>query len=100
MSHHRSSTLLTLLVGGAIGAGLALLFAPDSGAATRRRIKESVGDAGDWATDAYDDARNKVTGSADKVKQIVTDRKDDVVSAYEAGKEAFYRGKERLTKES
>ena len=100
MSHHRSSTILALLVGGAIGAGLALLFAPDSGAATRRRIKESVNDASDWATDTYEDARSKVTESTEKVKQIVTDRKDDVVSAYEAGKEAFYRGKERLTKES
>ena len=100
MSDHRGSTLLTLLLGGAIGAGLALLLAPDSGAATRRRIKESIGDAGDWATDAYEDACGKVTESTEKVKQIVTDRKDDVVSAYEAGKEAFYRGKERLTKES
>ena len=74
MSHHRGGTLLALLVGGAIGAGLALIFAPDSGAATRQRIRDSVDGAGD--------------------------RKDDVVSAFEAGKEAFYRGKERLTKES
>jgi gas vesicle protein len=100
MSHHRSGTLLALLVGGAIGAGLALIFAPDSGAATRQRIRDSVDDAGDWATDAYDDARNKVTESTEKVKQIATDRKDDVVSAFEAGREAFYRGKERLAKES
>jgi len=100
MSHHRSGTLLALLAGGAIGAGLALLFTTDSGAEARRRIRDSVDDAGDWATDAFDDARNKVTESTEKVKQMATDRKDDVVSAFEAGKEAYYRGKEKLCKES
>lgn len=100
MSNHRGGTLLALLAGGAIGAGLALLFAPDSGAATRRRVRESVDDAGDWATDAYEEARSKVTESTEKVRQIAAGRQDDVVSAYEAGKEAFHRGKERLCKES
>lgn len=100
MSEHRGGTLLTLLIGGAIGAGLALLLAPDSGPALRQRIRGSVDDAGEWATDTFDEARDKVTEGTDKVKRIATDKKDDVVSAYEAGKEAFYRGKDRLTQES
>lgn len=98
--HHRGSAFLAFLAGGVIGAGIAMLYAPDSGNATRRKIKDSVDDAGDWAKDTYEDAKYRVSEGKDKVKQIVTEKKDDLASAYEAGKEAFYRGKERLTKES
>lgn len=100
MSEHRSSTLLTFLLGGAIGAGLALLLAPESGSEMRHKLRESVDEAGDWATETFEDARYKVTDSAEKIAQIATDKKDEVVTAFEAGKDAFHRGKERLTGES
>lgn len=100
MSEGRGNTLLAFLVGGVIGAGLALLYAPDSGAATRRKIKDTVDDAGDWAKDAYQDTRYKVVEGAERLKETVARKKDDVVSTIEAGKEAFCKGKERLTKES
>lgn len=38
-------------VGGLVGAGLALLFAPQSGDATRRKIIEAVEDAKEEITD-------------------------------------------------
>jgi gas vesicle protein len=38
MDKHPSNTLLALLAGVAIGAGLGILFAPDSGENTRRKI--------------------------------------------------------------
>jgi len=96
MSHHRGGTLLTLLIGGAIGAGIALLLAPGTGEETRRRLMETVDDAADWATDACEDACDKLNDTTDKVRQIAADKKDDVVSAFEAGKDAFHRGKEKL----
>jgi gas vesicle protein len=88
------------LVGGAIGAGLALLFAPASGAETRKRIKDGTEDAGDWAKDRYQDARYKVTENTGKVKAFVNEKREDLHSAFEAGKEAYSRGKERLSGES
>lgn len=97
---NRGNTFFAFLIGGAIGAGLALLFAPNAGVDTRRKIKEGFEDAGDWAKDKYQDARYRVTDSTGKVRQMVSDKKEDLQAAYQAGKDAFYREKERLTKES
>jgi gas vesicle protein len=47
MDKNPSNTLLALLAGVAIGAGLGILFAPDSGEKTRRKIKDGVDEAGD-----------------------------------------------------
>lgn len=99
MENNRS-TFLAFFVGGLIGAGLALLFAPQAGNDTRRRIKEGFEDAGDWAKDKYQDTRYRVTEGTGKVKQMVTDKKEDISAAFEAGKEAYYKGRERLSKES
>jgi gas vesicle protein len=98
--NNSKSVAVAFLVGGAIGAGLALLFAPDSGTETRRKIKEGVEDAGDWAKDKYQDARYKVSEGTGKVRSFVSDRREDLQSAFEAGKEAYNKGKERLVKES
>jgi len=47
MDNNPSNTLLALLAGVAIGAGLGILFAPESGEKTRRKIKDGVDEAGD-----------------------------------------------------
>lgn len=98
--NNSKSVAVAFLVGGAIGAGLALLFAPDSGHETRRKIKEGVEDAGDWAKDKYQDARYKVSEGTGKVKSFVSDRREDLHSAFEAGREAYNKGKEKLARES
>lgn len=98
--NNSKNVAVAFLVGGAIGAGLALLFAPTSGNETRRKIKEGFEDAGDWAKDRYQDARYKVAEGSDKVKSFVSDRREDLQSAFDAGKEAYHRGKERLAREA
>ncbi|MBI5643717.1 MAG: YtxH domain-containing protein [Deltaproteobacteria bacterium] len=100
MGTNRGNALFAFLLGGAIGAGIALLYAPGKGVDTRRRIKDGLEDAGDWAKDRYQDTKYRVSEGTGKVKQIITDKKDDIQAAYEAGREAYYKGKERLTKEA
>ena len=98
--NNSKSVAVAFLVGGAIGAGLALLFAPDSGTEIRRKIKEGTEDAGDWAKDKYQDARYKVSEGTGKVRSFVSEKREDLQGAYEAGREAYNKGKERLARES
>lgn len=94
------STVLTFLIGGIVGAGIALLYAPNSGTDTRRKLKEGLEDAGDWTRDKYNDAKYRVSETAGRVRQMAVDKKEDFHAAVEAGKEAYYKGKERLLRES
>lgn len=100
MSDRGGNTLLVFLVGAAVGAGLALLYAPSSGEEARRRIRDGVDGAGDWAYDKYSDTRDRISEGTDKVKNFTGDRKEDISSAYEAGKDAYHKGREKLLKES
>jgi gas vesicle protein len=50
-SNHKAGSVLTsLLIGGLVGAGLAMLFTPHSGRKMRRRITDMAEDARDYAT--------------------------------------------------
>ncbi|TAN62776.1 YtxH domain-containing protein [bacterium] len=95
MSNNNGSMALAFIVGGLVGAGIALLYAPASGAETRKRIRKGVGDACDLATDKYHDALESLEESAGKVRQLAEDKKADIKAAYDAGKDAYYKSKER-----
>lgn len=47
MSNNTSKTLLTFVVGAAVGAALGILLAPDKGSETRRKLMEKGSDFGD-----------------------------------------------------
>lgn len=100
MESGKSTALLAFLLGGIAGAAIALLYAPSSGAETRKKLRDGLEDAGEWTKDRCADTKDRLGESADKIRQMVSDRKEDLTAAYESGKEAFYRGKERLTKET
>jgi gas vesicle protein len=104
MRHHEdegynaSSVLLSFLLGGLVGAGVALLFAPSSGNETRRRIREIADDAIDMADDYVEQVKSKVTSSVEKGKDFYEEKKSVISSAIEAGKEAYEKEKEKLSK--
>jgi len=100
MSDRGGHTFLAFVVGAVVGAGIAFLYAPTSGDETRRRIKESVDGAGDWAYDKYSDTKDRISEGTERVKQFGGDRKEDLVTAYEIGKDAYHKGKEKLLKET
>ncbi len=54
--------LLAFLLGGVVGAGLALLLAPLSGAETRKRIGDVAKGVKEKAEGAIEDIRDKVKG--------------------------------------
>ncbi len=64
-------------VGVAAGAALALIYAPQSGARTRRQIKRAVSDAGDYIKDTAD----SVQDLADKYLKRGREAVDDVMDS-------------------
>jgi len=56
-----------LLLGAVIGAGIALLTAPESGRRTRRKIHRAAVDVRDTTTDRWDDLADEVKGKIDDV---------------------------------
>ncbi|MBM1107710.1 YtxH domain-containing protein [Aurantibacter crassamenti] len=89
-----TNTLLGIITGTAIGAAVGILFAPDSGVNTRRKIKTQAIDAKDSLAETAIDLRNQVAETASVKKEnldsqlesIVTNvsyKADDVISTLE-----------------
>lgn len=94
-----SSIFLSFLLGGLVGAGVALLLAPKSGPETRQRIKELAEDVKEKAEGYVGQAKSRVTSAIEKGKGLVEEKKSIITTAVEAGKDAYEKEKERLAKE-
>lgn len=75
MSGRNSDTLLALLAGAAIGAGLGILFAPDKGSKTREKIKGSLDDFQQDIKSKFnsfeEEAKEKFSGTKEDLKETV-----------------------------
>lgn len=88
-NNHSGGTVLGFLLGGVIGAGLALLYAPASGEETRRRIRQGVDKTKARTQEEYETLLAEIEERLDAIKSSVQEKKDEVRAAYEAGKEAY-----------
>lgn len=88
--------IFSFFLGGLVGAGVALLFAPKSGKETREKIKELAGDAVEKAEGVIEQVKGKITSAVEKGKGLYEEKKSIVTTAIEAGKEAYE--KEKLAK--
>lgn len=93
------SVFLSFLLGGIVGAGFALLLAPQSGDETRKKIRQLTDDVKGKTMDYVEEVKGKVTTGIDRGKDYYEEKKSVVASAIEAGKEAYEKEKERLSKE-
>lgn len=94
------SVLMSFILGGIVGAGIALFFAPKSGSETRQRIKDFAEEVKDKAQNYIEDAKEKISTGLDKGKGFYQDKKSILSTAFEAGKEAYEKEKDKLSKES
>lgn len=103
----QSGTLSSFFIGAAIGAGLALLFAPQSGARTRRDLqrrarraqrtaRKVANDVTDTVVDKFHDARRQVEQRIDSARQAIEVKKEQVHRAMEAGRAAAQQAREEL----
>jgi gas vesicle protein len=83
------SVLLSFLLGGMVGAGLALLMAPQSGQETRRRIRELAEDVKGKASEYVEHTKERVSATVGKGKEMFEGQKSALAAAIEAGKEAY-----------
>ncbi|WP_455379379.1 YtxH domain-containing protein [Petrachloros mirabilis] len=63
---------LMFLAGLTVGVGTGLLIAPESGARTRRRLRNYAEDLGDQISDIADDTKIKVERFIDRGKDLVS----------------------------
>ncbi len=80
-----SSILLPFLVGGLVGAGVALLLAPKAGKELRKDIR-----------DLASDTRDKVGLTIDRGKELYEESKTAITNAIDAGKKAFMEEREQV----
>ena len=87
MSEEKStsrSTLTVFAVGALIGAGIALLYAPQSGKDTRKMLVKK----GKML-------RNKAQDTVETAQEYIKDRKADLVAVFDHGKEALHDTKHK-----
>ncbi len=72
--------MLALLTGAAVGAGIGILYAPDSGKATRKKIKRKVEDTGHDISERLSHAKAELTKSATEQKELIDRKLDEAVS--------------------
>jgi gas vesicle protein len=84
-----ASLALAFLLGGALGASLALLFAPEGGPQTRARLRGLATDLKDRSVNLADDLRDRVEDVLEEGKEIFDEKKTILSAAYQAGKEAM-----------
>ena len=82
------TVLIAFAAGALIGAGIALLYAPQSGEETRRLIAEKAEELKQQAMERYEQG-----------KGTLRDKKEQLTAALEAGKEGYRDAKSRSGKE-
>ena len=86
----REAGVGSFIIGLAVGAGVALLFAPRTGEATRRDIQRSAQRMGDQA-------QNLVTGVADSVSQTIQDARMRVETRIGAARDSVDLKRRQVT---
>jgi gas vesicle protein len=81
-----SKTLFGFIAGAAVGAALGILFAPDKGTETRRKISEQ-------SNDLADNIKGKFTDLVDGVKEKFSTIKGEAEDVVDKGYSAYNRKK-------
>jgi gas vesicle protein len=107
MDEDYKKVALAFLIGGAVGAGIALLYAPQSGRDTRkdivktaRRVKKEtvnlVEDAVDSINDFASDVKDKVSDIIDRGKDLSEDAKKEVLRNLEQGQKIIEKQRKKV----
>lgn len=90
-----SSVFLAFVLGGVVGAGIALLMAPQSGSETREKIRDLADDMKGKASGYAGQIKGKVSSAVEGSKEYLDEKKSLIAAAIDAGKEAYEKEKEK-----
>jgi len=104
-----AAAALMLLAGGIIGAGLALLYAPQSGERTRRdlcrtarkvktKADEAVEDLAENITDLVDTIGDKTDDLLDRGKEVAASARKDLIKMIEEGASKLEKFRTKLSR--
>ena len=89
MSDREGSGFLWFLAGLGIGAAVGILYAPKPGDETRQRIRSVAEDIPDTVKERARQAREQAGSWAEKGRDYLSQQKDQIRTAYEAGRQAY-----------
>lgn len=89
MSDRDSSGFLWFLAGLGIGAAVGILYAPKSGDELRQQLREVAEDGRNSVKERARQAREQAGTWADKGRDYLNQQRDQIRSAYEAGRQAY-----------
>ncbi len=90
-----ASVALSFLLGGAMGACVGLVLAPEAGRKTRERLRDLAAEARERTLDVAEDVRDRVEDAIDQGRSLLDEKRSVLHAAYSAGRDAFQRERDR-----
>jgi len=91
MSNYTGNTIIALLTGAIVGAGVGILFAPDKGSKTRKKIKNKFDETKDETIEKLNEMLEALQIKSQEVKSNLEDRVEAIVS------DGSYKAEEVIT---
>lgn len=95
MSDNTGKTVLALLAGAAIGAGLGILFAPDKGSNTRKKIRDGFEEGKENLKHRFDEVTENLKSKFSKTKLDLEGQFDHLLADSHHKKEELIETMER-----
>ena len=89
MADNDGGGILWFLAGLGIGAAVGILYAPKSGEETRQQLRDAAEQGRDVVKERAQQAKDQAGPWADKGRDYLNNQKEQVRSAYEAGRQAY-----------
>src|SRR5208337_2531110 len=99
MSDRDGSGLLWFLAGLGVGAAVGVLYAPKAGHETRESILGAAEEGREMVAERARKYREQAQQWADRGKDVIAQQKDNIRSAFEAGRQAYREASQEPTPE-